>query len=172
LWYFCLLHGSTYVELNKICFIIFRFFYELLRIYQFLADLKNKRKVNWRFYIGNPRKIFIFFLSSILPIVDVLSRPIREPLIWDFALGTLESFLFSFCSCVKESRTEEATDSAERRFRKPNGDRSRRKKKGRLKFCLFISRYRFNVPCMCPKIRWDGWKIFGWETKQGLNNNV
>jgi len=29
----CLLHGSTYVELNKICFVIFRFFYELLYIY-------------------------------------------------------------------------------------------------------------------------------------------
>ena len=25
---FYLLHGSTYVELNKICFVIFRFFYE------------------------------------------------------------------------------------------------------------------------------------------------
>jgi len=37
-------------------FIIFRIFYELLRIYQFLADLKNKRKINWRFYIGNLRK--------------------------------------------------------------------------------------------------------------------
>jgi len=43
---FCLLHGSTYVELNKICFLIFRFFYKLLRIYQFSTDLKNKRKVN------------------------------------------------------------------------------------------------------------------------------
>jgi len=41
---FCLLHGSKYVELYKICFVIFRFFYELLRIYQFSADLKNKRK--------------------------------------------------------------------------------------------------------------------------------
>ena len=26
------------MELNKICFVIFRFFYELLRIYQFSAD--------------------------------------------------------------------------------------------------------------------------------------
>jgi len=42
---FCLLHGSTYVELNEICFVIFRFFYELLRIYQFSTELKNKRKV-------------------------------------------------------------------------------------------------------------------------------
>jgi len=25
---------------------------------------------------------------------------------------------------------------------------------------------------MCPKIRWDGWKIFGWETKQGLRLDV
>jgi len=41
---FYLLHGSTYVELNKICFVIFRFFYELLCIYQFSADLNNKRK--------------------------------------------------------------------------------------------------------------------------------
>ena len=32
--FFCLLHGCTYVELNKICFVIFRFFYELLCIYQ------------------------------------------------------------------------------------------------------------------------------------------
>jgi len=30
--------------LNKICFVFFRFFYELLRIYQFSADLKNKKK--------------------------------------------------------------------------------------------------------------------------------
>jgi len=40
---FCLLHGSKYVELNKICFVISRFFYELLRIYQFSTDLKNKK---------------------------------------------------------------------------------------------------------------------------------
>ena len=43
---FCLVHESTYMELNKICFVIFRFFYELLHIYQFSANLKNKRKVN------------------------------------------------------------------------------------------------------------------------------
>jgi len=43
---FCLLHGSTYVELNKIYFIIFRFFFELLPIYQFSTDLKNKGEVN------------------------------------------------------------------------------------------------------------------------------
>jgi len=53
------------VELKKIYFINFRFFYELLHIYQFLADLKNKRKINWRFYFGNSRKFFIFFLSTI-----------------------------------------------------------------------------------------------------------
>ena len=47
---FCLLHGSTYVELNKIYFIIFRFFYKLLRIYQFSTDLKNKRKVIWQMF--------------------------------------------------------------------------------------------------------------------------
>jgi len=52
------------VELNKICFTIFRFFYELLRIYQFSVDLKNKRKINWRFYIGNPRKN-LFYVKSI-----------------------------------------------------------------------------------------------------------
>ena len=63
------------MELNKICFIIFRFFYKLLRIYQFSADLKSKRKVNWRFYIGNPKKNFILFLSSTVPIPDGLSRP-------------------------------------------------------------------------------------------------
>jgi len=43
---FCLPHGSTYVKLNKICFVIFRFFYELLCIYQFSADLNNKIKLN------------------------------------------------------------------------------------------------------------------------------
>ena len=47
------------MELNKICFVIFRFFYKLLRIYQFLADFKNKKKVNLRFCIGNLRKAFI-----------------------------------------------------------------------------------------------------------------
>ena len=49
------------MELNKIYFRIFRIFYDLLRIYQFLADLKNKRKVNWRFYIRNLRKKFYSF---------------------------------------------------------------------------------------------------------------
>jgi len=23
---------------------------------------------------------------------------------------------------------------------------------------------------MCPKIRWDGWKNFGWVTKQGYSS--
>jgi len=35
---FYLLHGSTYVELNKICFVIFRFLFELLCIYKFSID--------------------------------------------------------------------------------------------------------------------------------------
>jgi len=25
---------------------------------------------------------------------------------------------------------------------------------------------------MCPKIRWDGWKNFGWGTKQGLSSDT
>ena len=39
-----LVHRSTYVELNKTGFVIFGFIYELLRIYQFTADLENLKK--------------------------------------------------------------------------------------------------------------------------------
>jgi len=95
---FCLVHESTYMELNKICFVIFRFFYELLHIYQFSANLKNKRKVNrtntlhlgpcilvilnvfWyvlliirRFCIRNLRKLYIPFFP-----LHCADRPIRS----------------------------------------------------------------------------------------------
>ena len=60
---FYLLHRSTYVELNKICFIIFRFFYELICIYQFSADLKNKKKSKLKI-LGTLEKCLFFFSLS------------------------------------------------------------------------------------------------------------
>jgi len=99
--FFCLLYGSTYVKLNKICFVIFRFF---LWIITYLLIFSQIKLIEYRrFCIGNLGKKFYFlFLSTSgrqrLAILVGHRRLAILPakVIGDFALWTLENILFSF----------------------------------------------------------------------------
>jgi len=129
------------VELNKICFIIFRFFYELLRIYQFSADLKNKRKGNWRFTLGTLKKFLFFFLfhrndSGWADWAD--RRRERQKSNRRFCIGNSRKFFIFFLLFYKRW-----TEGGGDRLGKLNADRSGQKKiLSRLKFWLFIDKYR------------------------------